>query len=262
MNKHYILASLCVLSLTLTACGSDDDHNDTMVVTPTPEPVPTPTPEPEPVFEPFIYAVKVTNITRGQPLSPLAAMIFNGEYQMPQIGEPASVALEVLAESGDNSQWLQAAMVDEHVYMSTSAEGGPLLPGASTTVMLEVDPGAEVPADMYLGLVSMLANTNDGITMLDATDLAQLQVDESASWTTLSYDTGTELNSESADTIIGPAAAGGLQEGFNAVRDDIVDELRLHSGVISYDDGLMGSALSEAQRFDNPVMRVDITRMQ
>jgi hypothetical protein len=255
MNKQYLIAGLCVLTLALAGCGSDDDDSP-MGMTPTPEPMP------EPESMTFTYAVKITNMTRGQPLSPLAAMVFDGEFQMAKIGEPVSVALEVLAESGDNSQLLDAAMGSEHVYLARSAEGGPLMPGLSQTMMLEVNTGTDSPEGMYIGLVSMLANTNDGITMLSGKDLGGLQVDDTITFETLSYDTGTERNSESADTIIGPAAAGGLQEGFNAERDDFVDELRLHSGVVSFDDGMASSALSEAQRFDNPVMQVEITRMQ
>jgi len=36
----------------------------------------------------------------------------------------------------------------------------------------------------------------------------------------------------------------------------------VHAGVISVDDGLTTSALNESHRFDNPVVRITITRTQ
>ena len=57
--------------------------------------------------------------------------------------------------------------------------------------------------------------------------------------------------------IPGPAGGG---EGFNANRDDEADRVSMHSGVVSQDDRLASSALTEQHRFDNPVARVRIER--
>jgi len=74
----------------------------------------------------------------------------------------------------------------------------------------------------------------------------------------MAYDAGTEANSETAATIPGPAAGG---EGYNSTRDDR-DTVGGHPGVISADDGLTGSALDASHRFDNPVARITITRLE
>ena len=79
--------------------------------------------------------------------------------------------------------------------------------------------------------------------------------------TARAYDTGTEANTESADTVPGPAAGGGAQEGFNAARDDVRDAVFVHAGVITADDGLTSSTLSFTNRWDNPVMQVEIERL-
>lgn len=50
-----------------------------------------------------------------------------------------------------------------------------------------------------------------------------------------------------------PGAPGG-GEGFN--------EIRLHAGVVSVDDGLATSVLKSNHRFDNPVMSVLIERIR
>ena len=71
-------------------------------------------------------------------------------------------------------------------------------------------------------------------------------------------DAGTEANSEAAGTIPGPADGG---EGYNAERDD-ADLVSFHPGVVSADDGLMMSALTSAHRFDNPAVKLSITRVE
>jgi hypothetical protein len=72
------------------------------------------------------------------------------------------------------------------------------------------------------------------------------------------WDAGTEANSEASGTIPGPADGG---EGYNATRDDLVNFVAIHRGVISADDGLNSSILDESHRFDNPVARVMIERI-
>jgi hypothetical protein len=125
-----------------------------------------------------------------------------------------------------------------------------------------------VPADrlagMRLSAASMLGNTNDGFSGLAGQPLEMLAVGASASYRLLSYDAGTERNTESADTVPGPAtqASGGKREGFNPARDDVVNMVHLHPGVVSKDDGLATSALTQAQRWDNPVALLTVKRVQ
>ncbi len=45
--------------------------------------------------------------------------------------------------------------------------------------------------------------------------------------------------------------------GFDALRDD-VDFVTYHSGVVSADDGLSSSVLTQAHRFDNPAVKLII----
>jgi hypothetical protein len=111
---------------------------------------------------------------------------------------------------------------------------------------------------MMLSLATMLVNTNDAFSGVNALSLANLAVGESISMTTSSYDAGTEKNSEMMSTIPGPAAGG---EGFNEMRDD-VDFVAMHAGVVSVDDGLSTSVLTQAHRFDNPTLAVSITRTE
>ena len=234
--KKYSVLAVLSSTLLLTACGDDDDD-----VTPpvTPEP-------PAPVN--YTYQVKVTNLTNAQPMSPVAVVLHN-EGMLWQIGEMASVPLETLAESGDNS-----AVLAESVVLAGQSGAGVIMPGMSETIEVTI---TDTMVSM-LSMATMLVNTNDAFTGINALDISNLAVDESISLRTSSYDSGTEKNSETMATIPGPAAGG---EGFNAERDDS-DMVSMHSGVVTMDDGLMTSVLTQAHRFDNPTLSVTITRTE
>jgi hypothetical protein len=167
----------------------------------------------------------------------------------------ASVALENLAESGDNS-----AVLAESIVLSGQGGAGLILPGMSEMVDISYTVSDENNAPTMLSLATMLVNTNDAFTGINALAVNNLAVGESISLTTSSYDSGTEKNSELMATIPGPAG-GGTGEGFNAERNDI-DKVAMHSGIVSADDGLMVSALTQAHRFDNPTLAVMVTRTE
>lgn len=225
----------------LTGCPFDDDDNDDspdVVVTPTPEP-PAPAPE-------YSYEVQVTNLTYAQPLSPIAVTL-HGDEVLWTIGMPASNALEILAEGGDNSSFIG----QESIIASASGEGV-VMPGTMSTISVTT---TEMTAT-HITIATMLVNTNDAFSGLTGLDLSSFELDDSRSWTLGVYDAGTEANSESMGTIPGPADGGA---GYDAVRDDL-DLVTMHSGVVTMDDGLTSSVLTQAHRFDNPTIKVTITR--
>ena len=47
-----------------------------------------------------------------------------------------------------------------------------------------------------------------------------------------------------------------------ADRGDLRDAVFVHSGAVTADDGLESSALDSSHKWDNPVMRVSIERIQ
>jgi len=228
-----------LLTLSLAACNDND--NEEMAVTPE-QPVVTPV---EPDME-YGYTITLTNLTYAQPLSPVA-VVLHDEATMWQIGQPASVALEKLAEGGDNTELLS---LEEN--LATMSSEGPVPPGSS--VSLDITTTEEMAN--YLTVVSMLVNTNDAFSGLTGVDISTLTVDQEKSWRLAVYDSGTEKNDEAMGTIPGPADGG---VGFDAVRNDI-DLVGYHSGVVSKDDGLSNSVLTQAHRFDNPAIKLTITR--
>ena len=238
-NFQHKFSTAAILSLTLLLGGcSDDDDDEEMMVEPDPTPMPVN----------VSYEVSVTNLTYGQPMSPIGVAL-HSEGQLWMVGESASAELEQMAEGGDNSALLALSVVN------ASASGdAPFGPGATQTVTVTI----EDTTDSKLSLVSMLVNTNDAFTGLNAIDLASLAAGDS--WTGYAgvYDAGTEANSEMAGTIPGPIDGG---TGFDAARDD-VDFVAMHPGVVSMDDGLATSVLTQAHRFDNPAVYITITRTE
>ena len=148
-------------------------------------------PAPEPME--YSYDITVANLTNAQPMSPVAG-ILHQDNTFWQVGSPASNALEVMAEGGDNTDFINL----EEALVSASSEGI-LAPGASTTVTLTT---TDMTAS-YLTVATMLVNTNDAFSGLTGMDLSSLAVDQSRSMNVRVYDAGTELNTEAAGTIPG-----------------------------------------------------------
>lgn len=236
-----ILTAATVIFLTACSDGGSSVAN-----------APDETPSPPPAAPAATFEIRATNLTIGQPMSPLAVLIHDADEAVFRIGEPASEGLELLAEAGDNSQLLSD--MESVVQASGNA---PIGPGGSETLSLELTD--DQTDGLFLSLVSMLVNTNDAITGRSGLALEDIAVGASVSFSGVTYDAGTEANSEEAGTIPGPADEG---EGFNADRNDIGDFVTMHPGVVTADDGLRASVLDQTHRFDNPVLRVTVTRTQ
>jgi len=233
-NRALITATLL---LTLTACLDDDDNSKAME---------TPPPPPPPAPVEYSYSVTVTNLTYAQPLSPLG-VVLHTDGKMWMVGETASSALEKLAEGGDNSDFIADANA-----LAANSGDGVVLPGSASTVVVSTTDRTAT----FFTAATMLVNTNDAFSGLTGVDISTMAIDDVKSWNLNVYDSGTEANTEVMGTIPGPADGG---TGFDATRDD-VDFVALHSGVVSQDDGLSNSVLTQAHRFDNPAIKLTITR--
>ena len=174
------------------------------------------------------------------------------QLQVWEIGMSASVGLETLAESGDPSSLL-AELPEASVYSSMPGSGI-IAPGMSEVFSLTF----EEQATVQVTALTMMVNTNDAFAGVQQMDVSNLAVGESLTVNAPTYDAGTESNSETIDSIPGPAAGG---EGFNATRDD-VDYISRHPGVVTQADGYGASALGESHRFNGPGMRVTVTRTE
>ena len=246
MNKPSVI--LLSLALMLVGCGGGSNNSNT-----TP---PAPSPPPPPAEVTFTFELTARNVTNAQPFSPLAVILHTAEFSFFSVGESASQELEMLAESGDNSALLTMADAQTTVF-STASGTGILMPGASETVTISATGVA--PLDLRMTVVSMPVNTNDAFTGGDGINLNGLESGEGLMFRGVAYDAGTEAHSEAITDIPGPAAGG---EGFSATRDDRQNVVTLHAGVVTSDDGLSGSVLTNQHRFLNPLASFSVVRTQ
>jgi hypothetical protein len=238
------IALLVGLPVLLSACSDDGKIIEVPVEVPVEVIVEVPAPVPVPVD--VSYEVTLTNLTNSQPLSP-AAVVLHADGHLFTIGGVPSVELEQMAEGGMNAGLLAQGM-------ASTGGAGAIGPGGSETISVTV----QDVTDAKLSITTMLVNTNDAFSGLDALDLSGLAVGDSWTATAGVYDAGTEVNSESAGTMPGPADGG---EGFNATRTD-TGYVAMHPGVVSADDGLTNSVLTIQHKFDNPAMRIMVTRTE
>ncbi|WP_019616745.1 spondin domain-containing protein [Psychromonas ossibalaenae] len=234
-------AALVVIGALLSACGGSDDKAVPMTM-----------------MDSYSYQIEVSNLTNNQPLSPLLISLNDGRF-MPWVeGSSASVALEKLAEGGDNSELLTAAQhADSGSYKVISADG-PTGAGASKAWIVEFETAHESIPTVHLSLAAMLVNSNDAFTGVDSLSLESLAVGDYKMNYYPAFDAGTEINSELIGSIPGPADGG---TGYSETRDDI-DFVHIHPGVISSDDGLADSVLNAGHKFDNPVLSIKVTRLE
>lgn len=229
--------------VSLYACSDNDNAMTT---------APPPPPPPPPAMASF--NVTVANLTNAQPLSPIAVIAHQSGYAVFTVGSAATTGLEEMAEGGDNSALLAEADADAMVLLTTSG-GAPIGPAGSETVTIDLLDSDR--AGLRISVATMLVNTNDAFTSLN-TAVETMAIGDILTFDSVAYDAGTEADSEMAGTIPGPAGGG---TGFDAARDDQADRVSMHSGIVSQNDGLTTSDLTEQHRFDNPVARVSIERI-
>ena len=218
-----------------------------------------------------IFTVQLTNLTYGQPFSPAAIVLHEPGFNTFIDGESASIGLEHMAEGGDPAGLMSEALAATQ-YLDAVTTGGATPPkstGAMSTLLvplLDID-------NLRISFTTMLVDTNDAFTALNAADISNMTVGQSMSFMAPTWDAGTEANTETASTMPGPAASaaggGGASAGFDAARDDLFDLVHFHRGVVTNananasdgsKEGLSTSVLTEADRWDNPTARIVVTR--
>lgn len=246
IGKKLAIVMALAVAVTLTACSDGSSSRRAPVAPPVVEPVPEPIATKK-------FEISVSNLTVGQPLSPIVVFILDDTQPNAfAVGTPASDALELMAESGDNS-----GLLDSIDSLGEASGAAPVGPGGSDSFELEVE--ADDDTALTLTVLAMLVNTNDAFTGVNGADISNLAAGASLVFRTPSYDSGTETNSEAAGTIPGPVDGG---EGFNATRDDVADQVTMHGGVVTAADGFSSSVLGQQHRWDNPVTTVSIMRVQ
>ncbi len=197
---------------------------------------------------PILFEVTVTNITRGQVLSPPVVATHSARLEPLFVeGEPASSELAAIAEDAVNDGLIERLDADPAVKSVgvIKTEGGPIPPGKSASIVIEADRMAR-----FVSLVGMLVTTNDAFFALKGVEGPAYGTE---TYFSPAYDAGTEENNEKCEFIPGPPCG---KAGVRAV-EGAEGYVHIHAGIHGEGD------LVPAQHdWRNPVAEVTIRRVQ
>jgi hypothetical protein len=164
------------------------------------------------------WRVTVTNLTPAgsQPLSPPLLVVHSRAADVWSVGEIASHGVAAIAEDANNSVLESALPHVAGVKSVATGAGGPIPSGESRSYVVETS-----GRFTRLTLLTMLVNTNDAFTGLDALRL----VGNGAAHSTIAYDAGSERNNELKSHIPGPCC------GNPFVRDPEGALIAPHEGI-------------------------------
>ncbi|MFW6174595.1 MAG: spondin domain-containing protein, partial [Chloroflexota bacterium] len=202
-RRWMALAALTAAAVLIVGAGSAGAAND----------------EAKPAGDSTQYTVTITNLTKGQVLSP--SIVASHSQRMDPIfetGMAASTELAQVAEDAVNDPLVDMLSMDPHV-MDVATLDGPIMPGESGSVMVD---GRRLFTKV--SVLGMLVTTNDAFYA--ATDLSAPFFGANTAEAT-AYDAGSEANNEDCDFIPGPPC------GNPEVRatEDAEGYVYIHSGV-------------------------------
>ncbi|QGZ40113.1 spondin N [Pseudoduganella flava] len=208
--------------------------------------------------------VTVTNLTHGTWLAPILVAAHPAGFKAFTEGQPASVALQSVAEIGDIGPLSESLPASSSVVLNPA--NGPLKPGGTATAHIQRGKGRN---NDRLSVFAMLVPTNDGFIGLNAIEIPKHP--GTYTYALNAYDAGTEANDEAK-----AAAAPGIGQpgmglpaflnnvgiypdapGFaNAVAEGYV---HIHRGMLGGPAGGDSVLDQTTYRWMNPVVRVTLT---
>ncbi len=195
------------------------------------------------------YRVTITNIMGGEVLTPIMVATHKPGVKLFTLGQPASVALEHVAEAGDLSE-LETSLRSNPAVFQVADTGAPLPPGQSVTLTIEA-PGPF----SYISVTAMLVPTNDGFFAVNDRP-GPRQIGRKIVYYSPAYDAGTEADDELCAHIPGPPNVC-QGEGFNPSREGAVNFVHIHAGI--HGIGNLSPAMFD---WRNPVAKIEIQRIR
>lgn len=181
---------------------------------------------------PGSITVTLTNTAEFQPMTPPVVILHNAPdadngIRIFEVGQPAIEQLVQIAEDGNFQPMADLAVIQQNAgAVSTSAIGfadpenpGPLLPGATATITLELE-----AADQVMTILSMVVCTNDGFSGVDSYLLPE---QGSETFTAPIYDAGSETNVLTLDYWVPPCSADGVSANLG---DEEAGSITAHPG--------------------------------
>lgn len=207
------------------------------------------------------YAVTITNIMPGQPITPPLLVTHSEDVSIFTVGEKADALLQQLAENG-NFGPLKSSL--------TELEGVHDVVNGTAILVPATDPGntgigyTEIfiinagKAKSYLSFVSMLVCTNDGFVGIDGVQLP------SGGTVTLYadvYDAQTEENTEDFADMV-PLCPQAIGVSSTDTGTDTTDVTLAENGIVIPHPGIASIAdLTHANAWTNPAVKIVIARI-
>jgi hypothetical protein len=190
------------------------------------------------------YAVTVTNVTRGQILSPPLVIAHGPGFKLFEPGEPATPELAQLAEDAVAGP-LMALLGTMPSVLDYDLGGGVILPGESLTV--EIDTRGRFG---FITVAGMLVTTNDAFYSGRTSVFPRGTM---PSFAAIAWDAGSEGNTESCDHIPGPPCGNPLVR-FTDTAEGFV---HVHAGIQG-----AGSLATADYDWRNPTAYVTVRRVR
>lgn len=195
--------------------------------------------------ESMMYRVSITNLTKGQVMTPPVVVVHQSSFALFTLGEEASEGLKRQARDGDPSLLLSELETAEGVNSFTVGGGGAvILPGGTQETDFYGSPTDQV------SISSMLASTNDALAAHRSLALNPAVSERQVVFLRV-YDAGAEINNEACVYIPGPPCGNA---GVDT--DDYEGFVHFHPGL-----GLQGD-LDQSHTFANIAARVVIERIK
>ena len=189
------------------------------------------------------YEVTITNITRGQTFTPQLVVTHSRKVALFELGKPAGLPLEILAEDGNTAPLTDALLGQPYEVSDVQTIPGLLGPGETTSITVEA-----TRFHSRLSLAAMLIPTNDTFVALDSVPLSR----KGRTVMVPAYDAGSEINDETCANIPGPTCGGaGASPGSG-------------EGYVHISNGIHGVGDLEPAVYDwrNTVARVTVKRVK
>lgn len=205
------------------------------------------------------FEVTIENLTSGQPMTPPLAAIHTADIALWERGAAASEGIREIAENGNLAPLEMAVMSATAVtdYLVAVGSGDPpLMAGESRTFAIESTDGAGL-----FSFVSMLICTNDGFTGVSSVALPG-EIGESVTAEGISYDAGSEMNTEAWEDLVPPCGpltgedSGGAGTGMS-------NPALAEGGVVTVHPGIVGTGdlTPGIHDWNDPAVRVTVRRV-
>lgn len=189
-----------------------------------------------------MYAVSVTNLTRGILFTPILVATHQPGMRLYDLGHPASEALSIIAEGGNINPL--KALINATPKAST-ASSDPLAAGQTVTIHV-----ASLSTANTLSLAAMMLPTNDGF--IAVTDVPLPKNKQVATYYSNGFDAGSEPNDEICGNIPGPQCGGeGVSAGVGGE-----GYVHIHAGIHG-----IGDLMPAEYDWRNPVARITVRQI-